>query len=163
MSDTSRIPIPWTQRWRTIRFQVIPYVFFAGCVLATAMLWTRFAGSPNAVGEVFAPRVDLTSTGEGPLLEIPGIELFQTVRAGDVIARIDDKAIVSELAVLTSQLETFPADAQATKEDMRLEQEDRVAKSRAEKLRIKEMLTKAESDFGKARLSMKSDQAQLDA
>src|SRR4029078_729012 len=149
MSDTFRIPAPWTQRWRTIRFQVIPYVFFAGCVLSTVILWSRFAGSPNAGGEVFAPRVDLTSTGEGLLKEVAGrkIEMFETVHAGDVIAEIDDAPVKAELETLTSQLDTFEADAKATQEEMRLEQEDRVFKSRAEKLRIKEMLNKAESDF----------------
>jgi multidrug resistance efflux pump len=162
MSDTSRIPVPWTQRWRTIRFQVLPYVFFFVCVMLTVYLWNRHAGSPNAVGEVFAPRIDLTSTGEGVLLDLgPEIELFKHVRQGDVIARIDDKPVLAEIATLKSQLKMFQADAVGTEEEMRLEHEDRVSRERENKRRLKEMVNKARIEYAKARTTKREAEAKL--
>jgi multidrug resistance efflux pump len=163
MSDTSKIPIPWTQRWRTIRFQVLPYFFFAFCVIFTVALWNRHAGNPNAIGEVFAQRIDLTSTGDGVLIEVPGqrLELFEPVKAGQVIARIDDGAIQGELELYKGELETLLAAVKGTAEEMKLEHEDRLAKYREDKRRWEDMFNKAKIEYVKAKSDMKEAEAEL--
>jgi multidrug resistance efflux pump len=166
MLDSSRIPIPWTQRWRWIRFQVLPYFFFGMCLVVTIVLWGRHSGTPNAVGEVFAPRLDLTSTGEGVLLEIPDreeqIELFTQVRAGDVIARIDDKPVLAEIAALESQLQQFISARAALQHEAELDDIDRQSKERENRRRIKEMKQEALLTYREKDAEIETDTSQLE-
>jgi len=79
---------------------------FAGAVVLTGYLWSRHVGLPNAVGEVVAVRIDAVSPIDGVLAAVPGkpLELFDMVQAGQVIARLDDRAAVAALARMHADL-----------------------------------------------------------
>ena len=123
----ARIPIPWSQRWKRIRYQSLPIVIFTFSVIATGWLWTRFVGQPNVVGEVFAMRADAISRGDGILVDVPGtqLEVMHQVSRGDVIARIDPRMLLAQLTSLKGDLAAVEAKLDETTEATRFDQLDR--------------------------------------
>ena len=71
MPDLHKIPVPWSQRLRSIRFRVLPILIFLGAVAGTAYIWNRQFSVMQAVGEVYARRIDLAVQKDGVLLESP--------------------------------------------------------------------------------------------
>jgi multidrug resistance efflux pump len=68
---------------------------FLSAVVASGWLWQRSGGTVQAIGEVDAPRVDVTSPTTGQIVELPHKTrgqwlVYDQVQAGDVIARIEN-------------------------------------------------------------------------
>lgn len=82
-------------RWRRIRSQVIPIAMFGLAIVASGWLWQRVGGTVQAIGEVDSPRVEMTSPVGGQIVAIPPETrrpwlVYDQVKAGDVIARVQD-------------------------------------------------------------------------
>ncbi|MCH8475267.1 MAG: HlyD family efflux transporter periplasmic adaptor subunit [Opitutales bacterium] len=87
MPEYPTIPTPLRIRWRQFRTQALPFLVFAGVVLAVSYLWDREIAPTHIVGEVYAPVSELTAAEAG-LVHSLEKGLFEEVAAGEVIARI---------------------------------------------------------------------------
>jgi multidrug resistance efflux pump len=163
MARKSKIRTPITQWWRRMRYQYVPFLTFLGCVALVLYLWQRQVGGPNAVGEVFALRMDATSAADGTLLPLPGeqLRLHDFVEKGQVLARIDESPLLMELAALQVELKQMEAEIPATIESermaqidreqqldgqrMEIETEQRRIAERIEQLRLEEVQQKADA------------------
>ena len=91
---------------RRARYQVLPVVSMLLCASLAGWLWARNARSIAAFGEVSAVKVALESKYEGMLEELPRpVKLFDSVRAGQVVARIDTSAAEIELKQIEAELQ----------------------------------------------------------
>ena len=100
------IPTPWPVRWRRFRYRTVPFITMALCVLATLWLWRRHAGSGNAVGAVETYKATISSDAQGVLAPSGEreLQLFDAVKKGDVVARIDAKHLRAELDRLQREI-----------------------------------------------------------
>jgi HlyD family secretion protein len=102
-----KIPIPAKLRWREIRVRLFPlliFLFMAGVVM---WLWRDRVEATNMVGRVVGKQADVRSPQAGSLADLT-VSAFDSVRAGDVIARLvttDPQLMQAELAVVLAQIE----------------------------------------------------------
>lgn len=127
MPRKPRIRTPILQWWRRLRYQYFPYLTFVASVALVLYLWQRQVAGPNAVGEVFALRMDATSAADGTLIELPGeqLALHDYVKKGQILARIDESPLLMEVAALQVELKQMEAELPATIESERMNQIDR--------------------------------------
>lgn len=92
------IPTPWPVRWRRFRYRAVPFITMALCVVATLWLWRRHAGAGNAVGAVETYKANISSDAQGVLAPFGPreLQLFDAVKKGDVVARLDAKHLRAE-------------------------------------------------------------------
>src|SRR5687767_7816858 len=105
------------------------------CTLLVWWLWVRNARSNTVFGEVNAVRVSVESKFDGMLVELPDpVEVFDVVKKGQVVARIDTEAAELQLERLEAEVESLRAalgsDAAAASAAIR-EREARIAELRA--------------------------------
>jgi multidrug resistance efflux pump len=110
MNDQKRIPLAPSARWRRIRLQVIPVVCFAAAVLVSGWLWQRRGAAVHSLGQVDAPRIDVTSPATGLVVSLHDHmggqwSLYDSVRAGDVLARFDDRPLQADRELLLHEVE----------------------------------------------------------
>ena len=115
MRDTRPIPTPLRIRWIRFRYQLLPVVTVVLCGSLAAWLWTRQVGSGNAVGEVAADRIPVTSTIDGVLADVPGriINPHDRVSEGDAIARLDPAPIEARRATRLVDVDRLRKEIQA--------------------------------------------------
>lgn len=93
-----RIPLAGAVRWRRIRSRTVPVVTFLVAIVACGWLWQRFGTAVHGVGEVDAPRVNVTSPAAGLVVSL-GPEgrgqllVYDRVQSDDVIARIENERL----------------------------------------------------------------------
>jgi multidrug resistance efflux pump len=107
MTDYKPIKTPWKRRWIQIRIQALPVIVFAGLVGAIIYLWEQELTPTHLVGEVFAVVSEVSSPEAGIVAEMTK-RLFEPVRAGDVIARIEPvpaAQVEARLRVLQAEME----------------------------------------------------------
>lgn len=109
------IPTPLRVRWVRFRHQLLPVVTVVICASVAGWLWTRHAGSGDAVGEVAAERVPITSNVDGVLAELTGgvINPHDRVSEGDAIARLDPAPIEARRALRLAEVERLRAEIRA--------------------------------------------------
>jgi multidrug resistance efflux pump len=105
MNQETRVPLAWSVRWRRIRSQAIPALAFVSALLATGWLWQWHGAAVQGVGEVDGLRVDITSPTAGLVIALPHQTrgqwtVFDHVRAGDIIAKIDDQQFEASKSLL---------------------------------------------------------------
>jgi multidrug resistance efflux pump len=106
MSDRSSVTVPWTLKLRRARYQIVPVGTMLLSTVLAGWLWMRHARSATATGEVSAIRVSVESKVEGILEPLPQpIHVFDTVRNGQLIARIDLSLIEKQLQRLRAEAE----------------------------------------------------------
>ena len=115
MKDTRPIPTPLRIRWIRFRHQLLPVLTVVLCGALSAWLWSRHAGSGNAVGEVAADRVPITSNVDGVLAALPGrvINPHDRDSEGDPIARLDAAPIEARRATRQVEVERLRAELAA--------------------------------------------------
>src|SRR4051812_17197189 len=98
MSTNIKIATPLPLYMQRLRHQTLPFLTVLVCAAVAAWLWTRQNRTAFATGEVGAVRVEIESKYEGILQELPQpVRLFDTVRAGQIVARLDTAIAESEL------------------------------------------------------------------
>ena len=109
------IPTPLRVRWLRFRHQLLPVVTVAICASLAAWLWSRHAGSGNAVGEVAADRIPITSNVDGVLADLGGriINPHDRVSEGDAIARLDPAPIEARRALREAEAERLRSEIRA--------------------------------------------------
>jgi len=127
MSSNGRISTPWFHYWQRFRYRMLPVLSFVVCVVVTVWLWERQGRFPNLVGEVEAVRVDVAARADGVLAALPEGPLarFDVVRANQVVARLDDQLIQTQLETMQRELARLGQELKATAEKTTLSESDR--------------------------------------
>jgi multidrug resistance efflux pump len=109
------IPTPLRVRWVRFRHQLLPVVTVVFCSGLAGWLWSRHAGSGNAVGEVAADRIPITSNVDGVLAQLSGtvINPHDRVSEGDPIARLDPAPIEERRAIRQAEAERLRGEIRA--------------------------------------------------
>jgi multidrug resistance efflux pump len=136
--DLQKIPVPWPQRWRGIRLRVLPIVVFGLAATATMVLWNRQFTITQAIGEVYARRIDLAVQYDGVLLDAPyrNWRLYDRVTAGEVLARLDDATTLALIDTVRQELAKAKGELMAAEEEFRTTQDDREFERMAEARRL---------------------------
>ena len=125
MERGDRIRTPLKQRWRRFRYGVLPPLSFLACVALTLWLWQRQGQLPNAIGEVEVVRLPVAAGVDGKLLPIsesqPPWELFDTIKNGQLIARLDDAVAWAEVDILKHDLTRLRLEAGAAQTQLKLD------------------------------------------
>jgi multidrug resistance efflux pump len=112
-----------------MRYQLIPVLVFLCGIYATGLLWGMHMELPNGIGAVKALRVDIVSPVDGILVSIPGstkpLDMFDTVSAGQIVAKFDDTALAATIATLQAEVKQLTAQLAATDAEMKLDFADR--------------------------------------
>src|SRR5687768_13997443 len=109
--DTRPIPTPLKLQVRRLQYSVAPLIVFLAAALTAGFLWKRHVGPTGMVGEVAAVTVPITAPATGTLVALPkevsdrNIEKFDRVRAGDVIAKMDDAPFINQARVHENELD----------------------------------------------------------
>jgi multidrug resistance efflux pump len=106
MSQGEPIRTPWKRRWERFRQRVLPLASFLGAAALLAWLWKEQGAPPGGIGEVEAVRVDVVARLDGILVPLsrPPWTLFETVHAGEVVARLDDRPTQAKLETFRAEL-----------------------------------------------------------
>jgi multidrug resistance efflux pump len=126
--ELPKIPVPWSQRWRTIRVRLLPFLVFTLAAAITAYLWTRQLVTTQAVGEVYGRRIDLAVQYDGVLLEAPyrSWKLYDRVQVGEVLARLDEGPTLALIDTVKQELEQARGDLAAAEDEFHTTQDDRL-------------------------------------
>lgn len=110
-----------------MRYQLLPVLVFAGALAGTAWLWERHVRWPDAVAEVEAIRVEVVSLVDGLTLTEGARQwqLFDHVRSGQIVARLDDAVPMAELEALQGELARLRADVARVEQEFELDHHDR--------------------------------------
>jgi len=92
VSKTHRIRTPWRQRWRRIRYQLLPVLVFAVTCAGAISLWSRHVGLPNVLGEVYAERMAVVCPADGRLGSISekSLDVLDSSDLNSVLATLRD-------------------------------------------------------------------------
>jgi multidrug resistance efflux pump len=125
--ELKKIPVPWTQRWRTLRVRMLPLLVFALAVSGTVFLWNRQLVVTQAVGEVYGRRIDLAVQHDGILLETPYRvwQLYDRVEAGQLLARLDDRPTLALIDTVQQELRQARGELAAAEQEFHTTQDDR--------------------------------------
>ena len=108
MAERSAIRVPFRLLLKRAQYQIVPVGTMILCTMLVTWLWVRNARSLTVFGEVNAIRVSIESKYPGMLLELPRpVEIFDTVRKGQVIARLDVEQEQKQLDRLQAELESL--------------------------------------------------------
>jgi len=127
MGKLRPIKTPLAQQWRRIRYQLVPVLTFCGLVVMTSWLWQRHRQSPSAVGEVEAIRVAVRSQYSG-VLTLPDsgpVQIFDSVKTGQVVACLDDAPAQAALLALRKEKEALEGELAAVTEQIRQDEAER--------------------------------------
>ena len=138
MNGTQYIPIPWKQRWRRFRFEILPTLGLLAFGALTVWLWSNSGGMPHTIGEVEAIRVEITSPLDGILAQPAGgpWALFERVEPNQLVAQLDDRPIRAQLATLTEELGRLRKELDAAVEKIAVTESDRVRAHWTETIRL---------------------------
>ena len=115
------VSIPLALKLRRARYQIFPVATFLVCAVLATVLWSRHASQALAVGEVATIRVSIESKVEGVLEELPQpLHVFDTVRKGQLVARIDLTLLDKKLQLLKAETERLKKGAGATTQPIEL-------------------------------------------
>jgi multidrug resistance efflux pump len=106
MNSLPLVPTPRAQRWKDFRMRGLPVIAFALVAGAIIFLWSHTLAPGTFTGEVQAVQENVASSKPGQLVDL-SVELFQSVRAGDDIARVittEPKVIEASLAVIRAEV-----------------------------------------------------------
>jgi multidrug resistance efflux pump len=114
MADRPSLSTPWNLKLRRARYQIVPVAtMLVSCALA-GWLWMRHSRTATATGEVSLVRISLESKVEGILEKLPQpVHVFDTVRDGQLVARIDMSLAEKQLQRLRAETERMRATTQA--------------------------------------------------
>ena len=114
MAEQTPIPTPWTLMLRRARYQVVPITSMIVCTGLAVWLWNRSVTTATTTGEVNAVRVSLEPNFHALLEGLPNpVQVFDTVKAGQTVARLDVSAAEAELKRLQSPTTAPVADVEA--------------------------------------------------
>ncbi len=123
MEPLEPMPTPPAKRWREFNRRFTPILVFVFVLILVVMLWNQRMGPLTLAGEVETVEVQVSSPQPGVLAEYK-VRIFQTVAAGEVLARVvasDPKnplAITAPVAGAITALRQHPGERIAAGEPL---------------------------------------------
>ena len=109
MAQGPTVAVPLSLALRRARYQLVPIGTMVVSAALAGWLWMRHTHTATASGEVAAVRVSVESKVAGLLEELPQpVNLFDTVRKGQLVARVDLSLIEKQLERLRVGAATQP-------------------------------------------------------
>jgi len=125
----NKIRTPLKEHLRQMRYQLIPVVVFLCGIYAVTYLWGLHMELPNGIGAVKALRVDIVSPVDGTLVAVPGLskqwDMFDPVKAGQLVCKFDDTAIAATIATLEAEGKQISSQLAATNAQIKLDLAER--------------------------------------
>lgn len=132
MPDSTPIPTPLHQRWLRLRFQMLPFLVFLLAAGLGIWLWGEHSGLLSTVGEVEAIRMVITAPADGRLIVgDQDWQLFQEVKEGEILVRMDDGPSRLAIATLQKRVEQLKKELAATRAQMEQEFADLALRTRS--------------------------------
>ena len=134
-----RIPVPWKHRWRRFRYGMLPSLGLIAFVAATLWFWTRQGEMPHAIGEVEVVRVDVASALSGVLATLPREpwKLYEAVEPNQVVARLDERPLQTQMATLVQELVRLRKELDAASAKLVVSESDRARSYLDETIRLR--------------------------
>jgi HlyD family secretion protein len=139
------IASPPEHYWRQFRIHVLPVFTFLLVLVATVWLWGRNLANPMVMGQAESVQADVSSPVPGRILRL-NANLFQEVKAGDVIATIE----AVQPLVLSNTVALVRAELEALRLNAGLDAGDRV---RLADFRLSWMSSRADLTTAQAQLN----------
>ena len=99
------IPTPPSLLLRRVRYQVLPIATLVLSLAFAGYLWQRRGGSVTATGSVNSLQINVNAKIDGLLVELPRkVQIFDSVTAGEVLARLDSSHIEAQIQRETDRL-----------------------------------------------------------
>lgn len=119
MANAGRIPIPLSQRWRRFRIRILPLMIFVVTGAGSYWVWSGVIANPTMVGAANSVVIEPAAIAGGNLLPLAAGELnqFDTVQAGQVVARLDDTITTAMIDTLRADQVTLKAQLEAAEEE----------------------------------------------
>jgi multidrug resistance efflux pump len=137
LAEHSPIRTPWFLLFQRARYQVVPILTMVACVVLAGWLWRRNTSTATTTGEVNAVRVSIESKFPGLLQELPNpVRVFDTVKSGQIIARLDVDVAEAELQRLEAESERLRAQLPPAEHDSNPAIADRRARIGELRLRV---------------------------
>ena len=160
MQDLPKIRTPLRQQWRRIRYQLMPVLCMGLCIMLAGYLWRKHASRIDSWGEVGVVQRIAYAQRDGMLVPLPTpcrpVQLYDEVKAGQVLAQLDDRPLKASLAVLKVELTRLQLELEAQEQVFKAEDQARQEDYQTEARRL---AVQVES----LRLGMLDRQAQLNA
>ena len=142
MTKRGRIHTSLSRWWGIFRMRVVPPAVWLAAVGGVAVLWQARASRVDTPGLIEARQAAVASVERGSVTGLAA-DLFDEVRAGQVLVRLDDAAVRAELAVAEAEIQRLQAEMKATerqlKEDAALRELDTSARTRTYAMRIERL------------------------
>jgi multidrug resistance efflux pump len=112
VAELRKIPTPWKQQWRRIRYGLLPVVTMAACSVAVGLLWHRQYEAADALGYVEQVKAHATARQAGTLVPLGAGEfsVYDSVAEGEVVARLDDRSVLARMATAEAELARLRAE-----------------------------------------------------
>jgi multidrug resistance efflux pump len=132
--------------------------------LVAVWLWGQHLSLPNATGEVGAVRVEAVSPSDGRLLALASgpIRLYEKVKQGQVVARLDPGPSEASLATLEEELARLREELQSTEAQVTEQQEARLHAELAQKHRLEQSIEQLQLDIQDRKTLIRSDEVELE-
>lgn len=136
---------------------------FVAVAVLTAWLWGQHLSLPNATGEVGAVRVDAVSPSDGRLVSLEGgpVRLYEKVKRGEVVARLDPGQSEASLATLQEDLARLQEELQSTRAQVTEQQEARLHTELAQRHRLEQSIEQLQLDIQDRKTLIQSDEVEL--
>jgi len=132
MPNLCPIPSPWSRRWRSIRFRLLPLLVFGGATALTVWLLGRRASQGAAVVGIARGRIfQVSATYAGRIRSIP-VRLFDRVSRGQVVAVMDDDWLAAQIATISEEINRLRAEYEQDRAALQADLANRRAEWQAE-------------------------------
>ncbi len=163
MANRNVIPTPWAHKLRRFRYSAMPLLSFIGCVVLMMWMWQRQGRQPNAVGEVEAVRVDVAVGTDGLLMPLPHgpWTLFDSVQSGQLLARLDDRPVRTQLETLRGELARLRKEVGAAEVQLAFERAEKLRDHQQEVVRLTWQAERCRLDVLDRRAQIEGDRIDL--
>ena len=116
---TPRIPIPWPRRLEDFRLRWVPLLVWLLAISAVVSLYELRNVGQSWVGMAQSQEWSLTVPSSGRIDSIE-VKLFSTLRAGDVVARLDPSFVEAALKTARAESERLVLQGLALEEEFQI-------------------------------------------
>ena len=116
-TDTNLIATPRSQRVAEFKQRTLPVIVWSACALLCVVLLTNRARSFQYIGLAQAPQYEISVSATGTIDTLV-VRLFQDVRAGEVIATLDERQVLATIATTNATISKLQADLEAARTQM---------------------------------------------
>ena len=142
-----RVRTPWKRWWQLFRIRCLPSLVWLGAVALLVTQWRGRTARVDSPGMFEARSAMVAPIQRGRIVSL-AVDMFDEVRASQVVGWLDDSAVRAELAVAEAEAKRLEAELQAAERQLKLDAEQREVDldsrarnyaMRAERLRLEKL------------------------